>query len=184
MVRLLIFLGIIFLVGATANSYLSLSATPPQVTKLSPNITNNTIDLVQAGKDLASGNLLGAAGRIVPSIRIEFDIDVVNGGVMPVYLPSSEHIVILNGEPIALPFELGGIWIGAKSTYTVPVVLDIPLARIPGAALLIIVQGGLIDVQVESKINILVFSRTVQTQAARFNIVDSLESKVRRLLPY
>ena len=99
------------------------------------------------------------------------------------YLGTSDHTLVLNGVEVTAPIGFKGNWIGPNSTSTIPLEVTLLLRELPGAVVLGIVQGGLIDVQMKSKVGWGVFSKTTHTQVTRFRIIESVESIVRGLLP-
>ena len=178
-----VLIGILGLLGAVAYSYSTLSASSPRVQAISPSITNDILSLFRAGADLASGDLLGAAERIIEGVDFDIEIDITNEGILPVYLGTSDHTLVLNGVEVTAPIGFKGNWIGPNSTSTIPLEVTLLLRELPGAVVLGIVQGGLIDVQMKSKVGWGVFSKTTHTQVTRFRIIESVESIVRGLLP-
>lgn len=179
----LVLIGVFGLLGAVAYSYSTLSVSSPRVEAISPSITDDIQSLFRAGSDLADGDLLGAAGRIIEGVDFDVEVDISNEGVSPVYLGTSDHTLVLNGVEVTEPIAFRADWVGPNSTSTIPVEVTLLLTELPGAVVLGIVQGGLIDVQLESRVGWGVFSKTVHTQVTRFRITESVESIVRGLLP-
>jgi hypothetical protein len=179
----LVLIGILGLLGAVAYSYSTLSASPPRVEAISPSITGDISSLFRAGADLASGDLLGAAERIIEGVDFDVEVDITNEGILPVYLGTSDHILVLNGVEVTAPIAFKGDWVGPNSTTTILLEVTLHLTELPGAVVLGIVQGGLIDVQLKSTIGWGIFSKTIHTQVTRFRIIESVESIVRGLLP-
>ena len=162
---------------------MTLSASSPRVAAISPAITNDISSLFGAGADLASGNLLGAAEHIIEGVDISVEVDITNEGFLPVYLGTSDHTLVLNGVEVTDPIAVEGGWIGPNSTSTVSLKATLLLTELPGAVVLGIVQGGLIDVQLNSKVGLGILSKTIHSQVTRFQITETVESIVRRLLP-
>ncbi len=105
-----------------------------------------------------------------------------NGGVVPVYLGTSEHDLVLNDITIVtLATESGG-WMGPGFTATVRLEETVHIQELPGAAVLDLGQGGQIDVQVNSKAGCTVVSKAINTEVTRFNVTETIEAQVRRLL--
>ena len=103
--------------------------------------------------------------------------------MLPVYLGTSEHIIILNSVEVTDSIALTGGWVRPDSTSNIDLDATLRLTQLPGAVVLGIVQGGLIDVQIYSKIGWGFISKTIRSQVIRFQVTESLESIVRRLLP-
>ena len=68
------------MLGAVAYSYSTLSASSPRVVAISPSITDDISSLFRAGSDLASGDLLGAAERIIEGVDFDIEVDISNEG--------------------------------------------------------------------------------------------------------
>lgn len=179
----LMVVGLLALLGACGQSYLSLSGSPPRVTAITPKVTDDISSVFQAGADFASGNLLGAAGRIIEDVDFQLAIDVQNSGSVPVYLGTSDHVLVLNGVPVTDPVSLKGGWISAGATSRIPMSATLLWDQLPGAVVLGIVQGGVINLQVRSTVGWGFLSRTIETPVTRFTIIESVESVVRGLLP-
>ena len=183
LVVVLVVVIMLALVGACAHSYLTLSASPPRVQAISPSITNDTSALFGAGADLARGNLLGAAERIIDGVYFDIEIEIINRGFSPVYLGTSEHTLMLNSVEMTETIKLKGVWIGPNSTSTIPMRVTFHLSDLPGAVVLGIVQGGLIEVHLRSQVGWGPLSNSVETEITRFSVIETVESKVRGLLP-
>ena len=179
----MVLIGVLGLLGAVAYSYSRLSVSSPRVVAISPSITDDIQSLVRAGSDLANGDLLGAAGRIIEGVDFDVEVDISNEGVLPVYVGTSDHVLVLNGVEVTTSKLSKGDWIGPDSTSTISVEVTLLLTELPGAVVLGIVQGGLIDVRLESRVGWGIFSKTIHTQVTRFRITESVESIVRGLLP-
>ncbi len=102
---------------------------------------------------------------------------------MPVYLSTSVWSLVLTGVEVTKPIVLKGGWIGPDSTSTIGLEATVLLTRLPGAVVLGIVKGGLIDVQLNSKVGWGFISKTIHTQVTRFKLTETGESIVRELLP-
>ena len=183
LLSVLVLVGVLALLGAAGYSYLRLSVSPPRVVAISPVITDDLSSLFSAGKEVASGNLLGAAELIIEGVEFGLEIEITNGGVVPVYLGTSDHTLVLNGVEVTEPIALKGGWIGPGSTSKIGLEVSVLLKELPGAVVLGIVQGGLIDVQLNSKVGWGFISKTIYTQVTRFQITETVEFIVRGLLP-
>jgi hypothetical protein len=66
-------MGVVGLLGASIYSYTKLSVSSPRVTSVSPFINNGIPTLLSAGADLAAGNVLSAAEKLIAGV--EFDLE-------------------------------------------------------------------------------------------------------------
>ena len=96
---------------------------------------------------------------------------------------SRTHILILNGTEVTGPIELEAGWLGAGSAKTIPLEVNVLITKLPGAVVLGIVQGGVIEVQLKSEVGWGIFSKTITTEVVEFKVVETVESLVKRLLP-
>ena len=156
--------GVVGLLGASIYSYTKLSVSSPRVTSVSPSINNDIPTLLSAGTDLATENVLGAAEKLIAGVGFGVELEITNKGLVPVNLGKSTHILILNGTEVTGPIELDAGWLGQNSTVTVPLEVTVLLTKLPGAVALGIVQGGVIEVQLKSKVGWAIFSKTVTSQ--------------------
>ena len=180
---ILVVVGVLGLLDAFIYSNTKLSVSSPRVTSVSPSINNHIPTLLSAGADLAAGNLLGAVEEPIDGVEFDLEVEITNEGVVPVILGKSTHILVLNGAEVIDPIELNGGWLGPGSATTVPLEVTVLITKLPGAVVLGIVQGGEYDVQLKSKVGWAIFSKTVTSQVTEFQIIETLESLVRRLLP-
>jgi len=183
LLTLAVLIALFGLASACGHSYFTLSTSTPRVVAISPAITDDISSLFRSGADLASGDLHGAAERIVEDVDFKIEVEVTNRGVVPVYLGTSDHTLILNGVAVTDPIAFEGGWVGPDSTAVIPVTVTLLLTELPGTVVLSIVQGGLVEVQLESRVGWGILSKTIHTNITRYHVVDSVESMVRGLLP-
>ena len=162
--------------GAAYVGYRGLELTEPEVRSVVPAITGSALDLFAAAAKLAAGDVVGAAAAAIEGVEVGVSIGVHNRSVIPVYIPSAEHVLLLNGTPVLEPVESAGGWIGPGATLFQDLSVVVAFERLPAVVVAVVSGGGVIDVQVESKLGLFVASWTLVSPIARFSVVDSLRS--------
>ena len=165
------------LLGSAAYvGYSSLELTEPEVRSVAPAITDRALDLFEAAAKLAGGDVVGAAAAAIEGVEVRVTVGVHNPSAIPVFLPSATHVVLLNEAPVSDPFESAGGWIGPGATHFRDLAVLVPFERLPAAAVAAVSGGGVIDVQVESDLDLFVAAWTLVSPVARFSVVESLRS--------
>ncbi len=168
--------AVAFLAGAGYVGYSSLEPTEPEVHSVVPAVTDSPLELLDAAAKLARGDLAGAAAAAVRGVKVRVWIGVHNRSMVPVYLPSAAHVLLLNGAPVSEPVRSAGGWIGPGATLFRELLVLFPFERLPAAAVAAVSGGGVIDVQVESELDLFVVEWTLVSPVARFSVVETLRS--------
>ena len=166
----------VLLAGAAYVGYGSLELTRPEVRSVVPALSDGPLDLLAAAAKLVSGDVAGAAAAAIRGVEVGVSIGVHNRSVIPVYMPSAAHVLLLNGKPVLEPIESAGGWIGPGATLFRDLSVLVEFERLPAVVVAAVSGGGEIDVHVESKLDLFVAAWTLVSPVARFSVVDSLRS--------
>ena len=166
----------VFLAGAAPVGYRGLELAQPEVHSVVPAVTDSPLELLDAAAKLARGDVAGAAAAAIRGVEVRVGISFHNRSMVPVYIPSAAHVVLLNEAPVTEPFESAGGWIGPGATLLRDLSVLVPFERLPAAAVAAVSGGGVIDVRVESELDLFVATWTLVSPAARFSVVESLRS--------
>ncbi len=167
---------VVFLVGAAYVGYGSLELTEPEVHSVIPVVTDSPLKLLDAAAKLARGDLAGAAAAAIQGVEVRVSVGFHNRSMVPVYIPSAAHVVLLNEAPVTEPFESAGGWIGPGATLFLDLSVPVPFELLPPAAVAAVSGGGVIDVRVKSELDLFVAMWTLASPVARFSLVESLKS--------
>ena len=162
--------------GAAYVGYSSLEVIRPEVRSVVPAFSDSPLELLDAASKLARGDVAGAAAAAIRGVEFRVSIGVHNRSVVPVYVPSAAHVLLLNGAPLSEPIASAGGWIGPGATLFQGLSVVVGFGRLPAAAVAAVSRGGMIDVQVESKLDVFVAGWTLVSPVARFSVVESLRS--------
>ena len=166
----------VFLVGAAYVGYQSLELARPKVHSVIPAVADSPLKLLDATAKLARGDLAGAAAAAIHGVEVRVSIGFHNRSMVPVYIPSAAHVVLLNEAPVTEPFESAGGWIEPGGTLFRDLSVPVPFERLPPAAVAAVSGGGVIDVRVKSELDVFVATWTLVSPVARFSLVESLRS--------
>ncbi len=101
---------------------------------------------------LVERDLVGSVDAVIEGIELESAVAVSNGGPVPVYIPALTHRVRLNREPIGRIIETPSFWLGPGSVREIMVDLFIATPEIPPAALGVVANGGLLEIEIDSRL--------------------------------
>ncbi|MCH7655516.1 MAG: hypothetical protein IIC95_05950 [Chloroflexi bacterium] len=166
----------VLLAGVAYVGYGSLELTKPEVHSVVPALTDSPLKLLDAAAKLARGDVAGAAAAAFHGVEVRVSIGVQNRSLIPLYIPSVAHVLLLNGTAVIEPLESAAGWIRPGATLRQDLTVLVGFERLPAAAVAAVSGGGMIDVRVESKLDLLVAAWTLVSPVARFSLVESLRS--------
>jgi hypothetical protein len=115
----------------------------------------------------------GRFDPLIESVTVETTVDVHNNSFVPIFIPSMEHNLSVNGETVGGPIHTPSMWIGSWGKESVPVSTSVPREALPGIILGYIVSGGDFDITVQSTVRIAGVTLT-REQAVPFAVVNPI----------
>jgi LEA14-like dessication related protein len=103
--------------------------------------------------NLAVGNQIGAVLSLLDSLVLQVNIDVGNGGFIPVVVPSIEFDFSINGIPAGSGRSDSSYTISPRQLQAIPVRVDIPAASLQPMIDSIVSSLGELDVEIRGKVN-------------------------------
>lgn len=179
---LLLIVVAVGLLAASCYSYNKLSISNARVVGVSPVITDDKGSLLKAGGLLARGNLLDATEHLVEGVEFAVEVEIQNEGPLPVYLRSSEHVLVVNDVAVTEPIQIDKGLIGPGSSTVVTVSAVVKLDALPHAAVLGVARGGSIDVRIKSDVGWAFLSQTLSTEVLSFNLSETVGRITKELI--
>jgi LEA14-like dessication related protein len=174
---------LILAVGVIAwTGYNRLTVVSTDVTGITPALDTDALSLARASIKVVTGDILGAASEVVEGVEIDIELTVENDFFTPLYLAPGSHVVSLNGVEITNQFQSGSGWMEPYSTKALLLSAVVPFEQLPEAVIAVLVQGGEINVDVESTIGWSFFTVDHTSEVYTYSVLDTLESIIRRLL--
>ena len=172
-----ILLGAVVAFGAVGYfGYSKLELEGPHIGGVVPAVTDSRLDLLEAAAKLVLGDVPGAAAAAIKGVEVRGTVGIRNPSALPVYLSSATHVLVLNGKPVTEPVHLDGGFLGPRKTLEREFTALAPFERLPDAVLAVVVDGGEIEIQVESTLKLLLLKRTVVTDVFRFSVRETSRS--------
>ncbi len=125
------------------------------------NLTNMTVlkGLAVMGLPLLTNptdlsNWLALALQLVDSVQLSFTVQVANNGIVPIFIPSENHQVYLNGIFAGYGNSTSGIFLVPSNFEFISFSQSIPSSNILTIAKSVIADGGVVDVVVTGYANV------------------------------
>ena len=176
LIRLIVIIIIIgaIVVGTQVYGYSSLK-TDFSASNVSPKFNASAESIVAGLLSVFQGNMLGAVSSFVQGLQVDGTLTLKNGSIFPLYLPSMQHKIEINGTPTQNAISTNAMWIAPEGSKTVPFSILIEKTNLPAVALNILGSGGNIDITVESSAVLAGFTIT-KTSQKQENLTNSLSS--------
>ena len=169
------------LLGFIIFGYTQLDMTSPQVTGVRPALDTSVDAVAQAGFRLLVGDLPGAAEAVLHGVELSMEVDVANAVSLPLFIPSMEHRVLLNGVEVTEPVKMPGRWLGMGSTDPVSFDVLILTDRLDDTALAMVLAAGDLDLEVETRLGLGPVSLTRRTEVFQFSPGEAVRTALERL---
>ena len=153
-----LFIALIVLSVIAAYGYRNLHIEFSGVDAVQPAIRTDADSLAEATLHLISGDTGSAAEAMIEGIRISGDIYVTNLSLVPLYIPSAEHTISLNGRSLGHEIASPSGWLKADEARVETIDFLIPTEDLPAAVMSVLISGGELVLVVESGIEIGPFS--------------------------
>ncbi len=98
---------------------------------------------------LIGGNYAGAVLSLIDSLVLQVDLEVGNGGILPVSIPTVEFDYSINGISMGSGRSDSSYTISPRQLQTIPIKVDVPAARIQSVVTSIVSSVGEVDVEVK-----------------------------------
>ena len=94
--------------SVAAIGYSDLSVESAEVERAEPAFDTSLGALGEAALRLLAGDSLGAANRVVEGLDVTATVGVRNDASVPVYIPTTTHILVFGGVEISEPASVSG----------------------------------------------------------------------------
>jgi LEA14-like dessication related protein len=174
---------LILVIGALAwTGYNRLMVTSTEATGITPALNTGVASLARASIKVMTGDILGAADEVVEGVEVDIELTLENDFFTPLYLAPGSHAVFLNGVEITRQFQSESGWMRPFATKVLHISVAVPFEQFPEAVVAILIEGGNIDVKVESTIGWSIFTVDHTSDVYTYSVLDTLESIIKRLL--
>ena len=147
----------IILAGLAVYGYSRLVITLKSISA-SPEFKMKPASVVGSLFSVITGNFVAAAGGFINGVRIDGQIACLNHSFVPLYLPHMEHEVSLGGKPCLHPVHTHEIWLKPGSSETMAINMTLGTSDIPQIALAGLTHGGVINIEIQSRVTFGPFS--------------------------
>ena len=140
--------AVITVIGILTYKKLTISFTSLRVY---PEFKVNRNSLLGALVGVVTRNFVSAAAGFIKGVKVEGKINVFNPGNVPLYIPASEHEVLIEGRPSPQVIRLGAFWLKPGGTRVLPVCVNLSKEHIPQVALKVLTRGGKVNIEIRSR---------------------------------
>ena len=173
---------VLLLIVLTACSYSRFQVKVTAVASVKPTITADLNSVARGVSSLISGNVRAAISEVVTGIEVDVELSLDNSGPMPVYLPGMKHVVYLGemqDDAVDRAPANPAVWSMPGSSRSVHVKVFIPIEEIPELALEALLNGGAVEVSVDTIINLAGVS-FARSASARGDVLEAVRNRLGR----
>lgn len=172
-IAILAFLVLLVLV---AFSYSRVQVSVSSVESVRPAFKTDTSSLISGALGALKGDPGEALTSVINGLDVKAELQIENGGILPVYFPELRHVVFV-GDPHEVPSDRvqknPGLWLMPQQQKTVAVTALVPLEEIPELALSPIINGGDIELAIESELEVVGFA-TSHTTRTNVSVIETV----------
>ncbi len=129
-----------------------------------PEFQVNPASIVGGLVNLLTRNFVSAAGGFIKGIKVSGQLTCFNRSRLPLYLPATEHEVLIEGTPCPGIIRIGAFWLKAGASRTFPVRIHLGKDSIPQVALVGLTRRGGVNIEICSRAKLGPFSYRRRTR--------------------
>ncbi|MDE1872926.1 MAG: LEA type 2 family protein [Thaumarchaeota archaeon] len=95
-----------------------------------------------------TGNLIGTVLSLITGVKLNLIFALSNHGIFPVYIPDLSYNLSVNGVNVGQGQSSADMTINPGETKTLPILQDFTISSLEPAAVLVLDEGGMMDIQV------------------------------------
>ena len=137
--------------------------------------------LVKIGLDTLSGDWFSAAFELIDGINLNFNFDLTNNGLLPVYIPDVNHEILINGISIGKGHTNVDTTINPGQTERVTSFQNLQKTSLEPAAFSIVSAEGVMDIKVKGTANFQLFGLSIPVpfeSSKQISIYDEIRDKI------
>ncbi len=137
--------------------------------------------LVKIGLDTLSGDWFSAAFELIDGINLNFNFDLTNNGLLPVYIPDVTHEILINGISIGKGHTNVDTTINPGQTEQVTSFQNLQKTSLEPAAFSIVSAEGVMDIKVKGTANFQLFGLSMPVpfeSSKQISIYDEIRDKI------
>jgi hypothetical protein len=134
--------------------------------RIYPEFRVNRSSLLGALVGVVTRNFVSAAGGFIKGVKVEGKINALNSGRVPLFLPASEHEVVVEGKPVPRTVRIAAFWLKPGAARVFPIYITLDKDQLPGVALGVLTRGGKIDIEIRSRARLGPFSYAKTTRVS------------------